>query len=727
MAINMMRRGMVRPGTPPWRQLTYLSYYVAVVVLLLLQWDTAQNAFLTWTTSASLSFSLPAVFQNSSTPAATTRTTRKTMTTTTMSNEKQQLPSRTTDTRARNVARTTTTTTTITPTAKKPPQTIKKHTRWIFGDPGSPDGIVGNNSDDDDSGAGGRSNSRVWRIAHVTSPYAIASSSSSSLFHPLDQIQNITLESWIRAREQVTASAASKIQVSFYCAVLPQDQHAIPSTTTAVATTTATTTPLFQTILLNRSTATEYPGLSPRIPYPFLQDILQETVQQADKDINGGFDYLIYSNVDIALSQNFYRHVVNAIETYELDAFTVNRKIIPRSSFVVISPSASTTLDKEDGTTTMTTTNTTTTVATGPTEEEDPQLFRHPNQGTILMGNNAHDMEILEQLLATPGKTIDHIGMDCFMFSRQVIKSLHVGNFFLGQPPWGMTVHDILDKFLAYRYYNFKSSIYGTFHLGNDGSWQKKKKKKKEVIVGTVPTTTRNTTSGSTAGVVVVASTKNRRLDDSEMETRLRYDDKSVDVMADGKSNTTEVSTTTWTNHHPTDRSVIHNRQHPHSRRLQTNSGGKDSTRTNDVITYGDNKVMTSSIQSIINDCPRRPQNVQVWRDHFLQNTVNCGRLLSSSVAMTTTTIVTSATTATDNGVSSSSGGSTYPIVLDDTRNMPHPRWFQKGSIAYHIPAFVLPGAEEFYINVASVKHQNANYTGTLQRQQQKEQKRMNR
>ena len=67
-------------------------------------------------------------------------------------------------------------------------------------------------------------------------------------------------------------------------------------------------------VILNRSTSTEYPGLSPHIHFPFLQDILE---------VPSDFDYLIYTNSDIAIVERFYSHMLRTIRFRHFPAFVV--------------------------------------------------------------------------------------------------------------------------------------------------------------------------------------------------------------------------------------------------------------------------------------------------------------------------------------------------------------------------------------------------------------------
>lgn len=73
-------------------------------------------------------------------------------------------------------------------------------------------------------------------------------------------------------------------------------------------------------IVLTRSTATEYPTMEPTKSLPFLQDIIQGSLDKTntnllvtDSSTSTSFDYMIYTNADIGLTQDFYEQVATAL------------------------------------------------------------------------------------------------------------------------------------------------------------------------------------------------------------------------------------------------------------------------------------------------------------------------------------------------------------------------------------------------------------------------------
>jgi hypothetical protein len=66
---------------------------------------------------------------------------------------------------------------------------------------------------------------------------------------------------------------------------------------------------------------------------------------------------------------------------------------------------------------------------------------------------------------------LSYPGVDCFIIHSSVLVRFHFGDLFLGFPPWGNKVHVIL-SIMADNYINIPSNIHGTFHLGNDKTWE---------------------------------------------------------------------------------------------------------------------------------------------------------------------------------------------------------------------------------------------------------------
>lgn len=234
------------------------------------------------------------------------------------------------------------------------------------------------------------------RIAHVWSPYVVRDANGNP-FAPLDQAQNVTWESMYRAQQDFKAHNDDQDTLEIFCAVLWMDVEIIQRHNPPLCRPE-------NIVILNRSTSTEYPGLSPQIHYPFLQDILE---------VPSDFDYLIYTNSDIAVVKNFYSFVLYTIRFRRFQAFTVNRKTLPRE-------------------------------------------FKNE---TLHSGH----IPLIENVLIPNGKP--HPGYDCFVISRDVVKNINLGNLFLGHPPWGLVLKTILEYHMTQTFHSFESEVGWTYHL----------------------------------------------------------------------------------------------------------------------------------------------------------------------------------------------------------------------------------------------------------------------
>jgi hypothetical protein len=260
--------------------------------------------------------------------------------------------------------------------------------------------------------------SNKLRIAHVVNLYKLDGVDSKvrsgngtaqkerSIFYPLDQAQNVTIATMLRAKE---ATHTSNIHVNLIAAIYKEDLGIVPHG--------------FDSILLNRSTAKEYPVLAPPRKLPFLAEIFGLTYQSTSE-----FDFLVYTNTDIALHFDFYKIVAEKIDL-GYDAFSINRRAIPENT-------------------------------------KDGRPF------------TSNDLDTMYDMIPN-GDT--HPGYDCFIFDRNILPKIEVGDMFLGFPPWGRALHFIAehDQYSwASNYTNFQSDdLNATFHLGQQGSWSYKGKK----------------------------------------------------------------------------------------------------------------------------------------------------------------------------------------------------------------------------------------------------------
>lgn len=150
----------------------------------------------------------------------------------------------------------------------------------------------------------------------------------------------------------------------------------------------------------------------PRKPLPRLWDIIRGLYEFSDAD------FFIYTNLDIGLYPQFYLQVIDLINQ-GYDAFCINRRDLPKKY-----------------------------------------------KGVFLDDND------IAHIYSTEGKGIKHPGIDCFIFKRQIVPSLELGNVYIGFPPVGQVLKSQVEK----NSNNF-SWIKGkawTFHIGIDSPWQRR-------------------------------------------------------------------------------------------------------------------------------------------------------------------------------------------------------------------------------------------------------------
>lgn len=134
-------------------------------------------------------------------------------------------------------------------------------------------------------------------IAHIINPFIAARNSDLSLAQP------ITFESMRRAK----IKAKDIVDVKLYSAQFSEDIEVVPSG-------------FIRTRNLERSVL-DIQGFAKKIKLPFIKDILERLYFESDAE------YLIYTNVDIGLYEDFYIQVDRFINS-GLDAFIINRRRI---------------------------------------------------------------------------------------------------------------------------------------------------------------------------------------------------------------------------------------------------------------------------------------------------------------------------------------------------------------------------------------------------------------
>ncbi|NEP20164.1 MAG: hypothetical protein F6J97_25320, partial [Leptolyngbya sp. SIO4C1] len=149
-------------------------------------------------------------------------------------------------------------------------------------------------------------------------------------------------------------------------------------------------------------------AVTPRKPLPRMKDILTSLYDVSEAD------YFIYSNLDIGLYPSFYLEVKALIEQ-GYDAFCINRRDLPKDY-----------------------------------------------RGIQL------DETKSELIFSLEGKP--HPGIDCFLFKREILPRLELGNVYVGFPPVGKVLKTQIDKHSQNP--TWIKDRHLTFHLGKDALWK---------------------------------------------------------------------------------------------------------------------------------------------------------------------------------------------------------------------------------------------------------------
>lgn len=218
-------------------------------------------------------------------------------------------------------------------------------------------------------------------FAHIVNPVIVSESSDLFLAQP------VTFETMRRAR----AVARNVADVVLLSAQFPEDRTLVPDDFVATPD-------------LERS-ALDLGDFKIRRKLPLVKDIFDRLYEHAPHA-----DFLIYTNVDIALMPHFYTAVERYIDQ-GLDALVINRRTIPA---------------KYEG------------------------------------------IDALPLMYAQVGKP--HSGYDCFVFRRDLYPSFELGNLFIGAPHVGSALRiNLLCNAGGFK--RFKN-LHLTFHLGNDQVWR---------------------------------------------------------------------------------------------------------------------------------------------------------------------------------------------------------------------------------------------------------------
>ena len=222
------------------------------------------------------------------------------------------------------------------------------------------------------------------RIAHIVNPVEVPETSDLFIAQP------ITFETMRLARDR----AEGKVDVKLLAVAYPEDRAIMPDS--------------FEACPPLRRSVQDFGEFTLKRKLPVLAEIL-EAAYRAAHDA----DYLIYTNVDIALKPDFYLEVDKIIGR-GFDAFVINRRTIPDSYSSV---------------------------------EQLPAMFGEDGE--------------------------PHPGHDCFVFKRDAFPEYDLGNTCIGIAGVGRVL--ILNLAChSERFREFKD-LQLTFHIGNDQIWKNPK------------------------------------------------------------------------------------------------------------------------------------------------------------------------------------------------------------------------------------------------------------
>ncbi|WP_418513607.1 hypothetical protein [Corallibacter sp.] len=218
------------------------------------------------------------------------------------------------------------------------------------------------------------------KLTHIINPVKVGESSDLYVAQP------VTFESMKRAKK----FAEQEVVVNLITTQFAEDHEIIPNYFTK--------TPDLERSILDIGTFTKQRKL------PLIKDILERAVTYDDTA-----DYIIYTNVDIALMPNFYLFVKAQIEQSEHDAFIINRRTIA----------------------------------------------------------NHYNVETLQDAYSDFGKS--HPGYDCFIFKKDVFQSFVLNNTYIGANWIGRAMYANLMVFS--NSLKIIKDKHLTFHIGEDGAW----------------------------------------------------------------------------------------------------------------------------------------------------------------------------------------------------------------------------------------------------------------
>lgn len=164
---------------------------------------------------------------------------------------------------------------------------------------------------------------------------------------------------------------------------------------------------------LNKSTKSVFPDISENKKLPIIQEMLDSIYDNSDSD------YVVFTNSDIGVQRNFYVEIHNLIINKKLNSFIINRR------------------------------------------DNIPKI-----KDNIRLTENHLDLIYEEQGTRHPGK-------DCFIMKKELLGQIQMGNMFTGYPPWGYTLHTILEEIDPTNI--LFTELHLTFHIGSDCAWKTEK------------------------------------------------------------------------------------------------------------------------------------------------------------------------------------------------------------------------------------------------------------
>lgn len=218
------------------------------------------------------------------------------------------------------------------------------------------------------------------KVAHIINPFKVSQSSDLYFAQP------VTFET-MKAAKKFTGE---EVEVELLSVCYSEDYEVVPAYFTKIGN-------------LNRSVL-DIIKPEKKKKLPLIKDILDMAFHNTEAD------YLIYSNVDIALMPAFYKAIKKIIED-GYDAFVINRRTIK---------------------------------------------------------NNYNDIKDIPLMYAETGEP--HPGFDCFVFKRDMYKHFNLGTACVGANWIGrVLIANLITNAVKFRIFD---NLHLTFHIGDDRSWK---------------------------------------------------------------------------------------------------------------------------------------------------------------------------------------------------------------------------------------------------------------